>query len=405
MLISRGVLISRVVNSGCDPWLAKELFTLPAQHAGMEKPDATLIQSLKPASFQERGVAVPFTTPALAGARIRPADRTGTEFVVPNPSGGRGVYILTWTGVKQLCRPTVHDTLLHQRMSRLPVMSPAGVRATARQLAAEGLAGKEATLAAVASAELERKELVLVNFLMLITLMEQVEPGGLRISADTEHTPEVDRRARRIVGQVAPAIGRSSAQIATDLEALSALFVPVGLRAEIPPARLPRLMARLTATAGGLAAWAERFADDSRASLASSLSRSALVTTAAAGTAHTTALDLTDNMMGLLLDWAGDPSEVIKQTSRPEWILDGWERFCLLWETAETISTQSAALLEMAQLVPMLPREGNTFGQERTELEKLEPGLRNAQLNVSWRGGGALQGLIARNEKLQGLIA
>jgi hypothetical protein len=156
----------------------------------MEKTDATLIQSLKPASFLERGVAVPFTTPALAGARIRPADRTGTEFVVPNPSGGRGVYILSWTGVKQMCRPTVHDTLLHQRVSRLPVMSPAGVRATARQLAAEGLAGKDATLAATASATQERKELVLVNFLMLITLMEQVEPAGLRISADTEHTPK-----------------------------------------------------------------------------------------------------------------------------------------------------------------------------------------------------------------------
>ena len=109
---------------------------------------------------------------------------------MPNPSGGRGVYILTWSGVKQLCRPTVHDTLLHQRVSRLPVMSPAGVRSAARQLAAEGLAGKDATLAASASAAQERKELVLVNFLMLVTLMEQVEPAGLKISADTEHTPE-----------------------------------------------------------------------------------------------------------------------------------------------------------------------------------------------------------------------
>ncbi len=371
----------------------------------MEKSDATLVQSLKPASFQERGVAVPFTTPALAGARIRPADRTGTEFVVPNPSGGRGVYILTWTGVKQMCRPTAHDTLLHQRVSRLPVMSPSGVRTTARQLAAEGLAGKEATLAATASAALERKELVLVNFLLLVTLMEQVDPAGLPISADTEHTPEIDRRAQRVVAQVAPAIGRTAVQIAEDLEALSTLFVPIGLRAEAPPARLPRLMARLTATADGLAAWAEQFKDDSRANLASSLSRSALVTTTAAAAAHNAALDLTDNMMGLLLVWSGNPTEVIKQTSRPEWILDGWERFCLLWETAVTISTQSAALLEMAQLVPMLPKEGSAFGQERSELEKLEPGLRNAQLNVSWRGGGALQGLIARNEKLQGLIA
>jgi hypothetical protein len=381
------------------------LFIIRAQHAGMEKPNAPLVQSLRPANFQERGVAVPFTTPALAGARIRPAERTGTEFVVPNPSGGRGVYILTWSGVKQLCRPTVHDTLLHQRVSRLPVMNPSGVRTTARQLAAEGLAGKEATLAAAASAALERKELVLVNFLLLVTLMEQVEPGGLRVSAETEHTPEIDRRARSIVAHVAAAIGRTPTQIGEDLEALSRLFVPIGLRAETPPARLPRLMARLAATADGLAAWADQFKDDSRANLASSLSRSALVTAAAAGTAHTAVLDLTDNMVGLLQLWAGNPTEVIKQASRPEWILDGWERFCLLWETAATVSTQSAALLEMAQLVPMLPKEGATFGQERSELEKLEPGLRTAQLNVSWRGGGALQGLIARNEKLQGLIA
>jgi hypothetical protein len=371
----------------------------------MDTPSATLIQSHKPASFQERGVAVPFTTPQLSGARIRPAERTGTEFVVPNPSGGRGVYILTWSGVKQMCRPTVHDTLLHQRVSRLSVMSPSGVRVTARQLAAEGLAGKDATLAAAASVAQERKEQILVNFLMLITLMEQMEPAGLQISADTEHTPEIDRRARRIVTHVGAAIGRNPAQIAMDLESLSALFVPIGLRAETPPARLPRLMTRLTATADGLAIWADQFPDDSRASLASSLGRSALVTATCAIAAHSAALDLTSDMAGLLQLWASAPGEVTKQTSRPEWILDGWERFCLLWETAASISTQSAALLEMAQLVPMLPKEGTTFGQERSELEKLEPSLRNATLNVSWRGGGALQGLIARNERLQGLIA
>ena len=70
------------------------------------------------------------------------------------------------------------------------------------------------------------------------------------------------------------------------------------------------------------------------------------------------------------------------------------------------ISTQSAALLEMAQLVPMLPKEGGAIGATNgPELEKLEPGLRNAQLNASWRGGGASHGLVARNERLQGMIA
>lgn len=381
------------------------LFIIPAQHGRMNNLNATLIQSYKPASFLERGVAVPFTTPQLAGARIRHAARTGTEFLVPNPSGGRGVYILTWGGVKQLCRPTVHDTLLHQRISRLPVMDPAAVRVTARQLAAEGLAGKEATFAAAASVALERRELILVNFLLLIILMEQVEPAGLRISADTEHTPEIDRRARRIVSQVGATIGRGPAQIGADLEALSTLFVPVGLRAEIPPARLPRLMTRLETVADGLEAWAAQLPDDSRSVLAASLGRSASVTATCAASAHSDAQDLTSDVPGLLQAWAGTPAEIAKQTSRPEWILDGWERFCLLWETAGTMSSQSAALLEMAQLVPMLPKEGLACGEERTELEKLEPGLHNAQLNTSWRGGGASHGLIARNERLQGLIA
>ena len=110
-------------------------------------------------------------------------------------------------------------------------------------------------------------------------------------------------------------------------------------------------------------------------------------------------------MPGLLRAWAGAPAEIAKQASRAEWILDGWERFCLLWETADHISAQRAVLREMAQLVPMLPKDGADLGDERHELEQLEPTLRAAQLNARWRSGGASQGLIARNERLQGLIA
>jgi len=371
----------------------------------MSTPNGPLVQSQKPTSFQERGVAVPFTTPQLAGARIRPAARTGTEFVVPNPSGGRGVYILSWGGIKQLCRPTVHDTLLHQRVSRLPAMDPSSIRRTARQLAAEGHAGREATIAAAASAAADHNELVLMNFLMLVALMEQVESAGLSISADTERTPELDLRARRILTHVAVAIGRPVSQISDDLEALSALFVPIGLDGVTPPARLPKLMARLQEAAAALEIWALRNPDDSCAGLASSLGRSALVTVNCATAAHAAARELTRNIKSLLVAWARAPADIEKKVGHTEWILDGWERFCLLWETATTISNQRAALREMAQLVPMLPKEGTAFGEERVELEKLEPGLRSAQLNVSWRGGGASQGLVARNERLQGLIA
>ena len=371
----------------------------------MDTPNARLIQGYKPASFPERGVAVPFTTPQLAGARIRSAERTGTEFVVPNPSGGRGVYILSWSGVRQLCRPTVHDTLLHQRISRLAAMDPGSVRLTAQKLAAEGLAGRDATLAAVASVETDKRELILANFLLLVMLMEQVDPAGPRISAETERTPELDLRARRVVTQVGLSTGRGVTQISEDLEALGALFVPIGLQDEQPSARLPRMTARLEAAATGLEGWAIQFPNDGCVSLASSLARSATVTAKCARTTLRDARAMTGDIRGLLRAWATARGEVAKKLARTEWVLDGWERFCLLWETADTTSQQRAVLREMAQLVPMLPQDGLDMGDERLELEKLEPGLRAAQLNVSWRGGGASQGLIARNERLQGLMA
>jgi hypothetical protein len=369
----------------------------------MSTSNPSLVQSHKPASFTERGVAVPFTTPQLAGARIRRAERTGTEFIVPNPSGGRGVYILHWGAVRQLCRPTVHDTLLHQRISRLPSMDPSSVRLAARQLAAEGMAGREATLAAGASVEADRKELILVNFLMLIILMEQVEPTGLGVSTEIIRTPELDQRARRIVAQVATSIGRTAVQIGTDLEALSALFVPVGLDGDLPAARLPALTARLDATARGLANWARQFPDDGHADAAISLSRTASVTANAATATLRAARDLTLDIRGLLQAWAGTPAEIAQQTHHAEWILDGWERFSLLWETATHASAQRALVPELAQLVPTLPRDGAGRGSERQEPDKPETS-RGTPLNTNWRAGGASHALIARNERLHALI-
>lgn len=364
-----------------------------------------LMESHKPASFAERGVAVPFTTPRLAGARVRPAERTGTEFLVPNPSGGRGVYVLHWGGVRQLCRPTVHDTLLHQRISRLPVMEPRGVRLTARRLAAEGMAGREASIAAQATGEADTRDQILINFLLLVALMERMEPIGLRISAETERTPELDLRARRLVGRFAASIGRDVVRVGSDLEALSPLFVAVGLDQAGPPARLPRLAERLGEAADSLALWARRYPDDVFASLAASLARSARLSASCAAATLRAVRAMTHDMPGLLQAWAGAPAEVARQAGRPEWVLDGWERFCLLWETTSHVSTQRAVLPEMAQLVPLLPREVTEWGDERLEMEGLEPVFRGARLNDPWRAGGASHGLIARNERLQALIS
>ena len=71
----------------------------------------------QPATFLDRGVTVPFTTPFLLGARIRPTEtRSGLELVISNPAGGRGFYIVPWAAMPEVCSPTLHDRRLWQRL-------------------------------------------------------------------------------------------------------------------------------------------------------------------------------------------------------------------------------------------------------------------------------------------------
>ncbi len=218
-------------------------------------------RSFHPTTFLERGIPVPFTTPMLAGTRVRPAERGGIELVVPNPSGGKGVYVLPWDGVHQLCRPTVHDTRLSEVLAGLQNVTPATIRQAARQVA-----GREPSTAAKASVADEHHARVLVNFLLLLELIEQVEPGGV---GDTSAAPirivEVEPRVRRALVRVAPRLGLRAQEVADGLEQLAAIFSGVGLPGQSPPTRITRLLGALERLRTEIEAWGKECDGDSGA--------------------------------------------------------------------------------------------------------------------------------------------
>ena len=82
----------------------------------------------QPTTFLERGVVLPFTTPALLGGRIRPGERKSAELVLANPAGAEGVYILPWSGMPDVCTPTLHDRALWGRVAQLAILTPRTVR-------------------------------------------------------------------------------------------------------------------------------------------------------------------------------------------------------------------------------------------------------------------------------------
>ena len=349
-----------------------------------------------PATFASRGVAVPFTTPLLAGARVRPSQRTGIELVLPNPSGSDGIYILHWPGVRALCRPTVHDTVLFRLLSSVPAINPEQVREAALDAALAGHAGQDAATAAETAIAHGRQQHLLAHVLLLTALLAQLDPDA----PPPEQPADIERRASAALYRIAPALGRTVAQLAASLAAIGALVAPMGIAAGDRDARIPRLLTRLRDTLTDLAGWLAADPDNDIGGLGRAIAiamRRACDTGEAVLAAARSALT---DPLALLKRWIADPAGVQATAMRCAWLLDGWERVALLWLSANPQVSRRVALLEMAPLIPVLPREVTAWTDISIHADMMRQACRVTSREDGWRTGGSAFALIERNEKL-----
>jgi hypothetical protein len=360
------------------------------------------VQPYHPATFLERGVAVPFTTPLLGGTRARPADKKGLELVVANPSGGRGVYVMAWPSITTLCRPTLHDKVLNTRIGRLSAVTPAVMRRIAREIAAEGLAGEAAMEAAQLASDADREDKITTNYELLMSLVQQQNAGFVRPPAERWKDRALQKAwARHTVAQVAPRLNRSTEWAASALEALAEVMTDTGVGTG-KTGRIPRLIAMLHHTRNDIADWSKemRLQEDQMA-YARMICEVADLTLSMSADILSQVHGMTGEMVGLLRTWSSDPASVMRLSSRPEWLLDGWEKICLVWDFAKDDATRRAALLEMADLVPILPKEARDWCEKLFDIEGALRFRRVIRLNEDWRTGEAVVGLIARNEQMR----
>jgi hypothetical protein len=353
------------------------------------------VQPYHPTTFLERGVAIPFTTPLLGGTRARPASKPGLELIVSNPSGGRGVYIMPWPSVATLCRPTLHDRVFNTRIGRLDFVTPAVIRQIAREIAVEGLAGEAAMEAARLAADSERDDKVATNYELLMSLIEQ---NGPCLIAANLNDPEAEKiLARQTISRVAPRLNQSTAWTASALEALAEVMTDTGMGAGTA-GRIPRLIDGLRRTRAEIADWTGTRKRDDQAAYGRMIGTVADVTLALADNVLSQVHALTREMVGLLRTWAADPASVVQLASRPEWLLDGWEKICFVWNYAQDDVSRRMALLEIVDLVPVLPREARDWCDRSFDIDGAMRFRRNIRLNEDWRTGENVLALIARNE-------
>jgi hypothetical protein len=357
----------------------------------------------QPATFASRGVTVPFTTPLLTGARVRQSKRTGTEFVVPNSSGGRGVYILLWPGVLELCTPTVHDRALAQRMSCLARIDPANVRGSALDVALEGYAGRKAAAAAEVARQSDHSRVSSMQSHLLAALIEQVEPALRKATALAESMPDFERQAGLVLRRIAPAAGSSPAHLTIVLSSMGAEFASIGVERNGHTARIPRLIIQLAEAQADIARWLLANPQNDLEPLGRAVTgtMAGALDGAEAMLAQTRAT-LADPVK-LLQSWIANPDDAAGLVARCDWLLDGWEHNCLIWKIADSDSSRRAALLEMAQSLPIWPREVNDWFPAPIPLESMNLACRVVSRNDAWRSGAAALALIERNETLRAM--
>jgi hypothetical protein len=382
------------------------------------------LKAYLPTTFAERGVLVPFTTPLLAGARVRSCE-AGPEVLVPKPSGGAGMYVFPCHGVRQLCRATVHDRRLLQRLEKLASITPRSLREVARAVSLEGLAGREAQSAANAASQLDQQARDMASRLLLLALYERVQPGAVKAININMLEPALQNTAQQSVIAHAARLGLPPQTLPLHLEQAGTAFAQVGTYRSEHRTRILILLDMVRQMHEALTAWGKtqpvRSGELSNmvAEVAGATLACALITTREARLA-------TQDVVALMQQWPANRSILTAQAERSEWLLDGWEPICQIWQTAETDAERSAALNEIAALVPVLPKETGEWAHTTIRVQSLftfretvlvredwrvtgdsparPQGRRRVQQNEDWRTASVVD-VVERNEHLRALTA
>lgn len=353
-----------------------------------------------PATFEERGVVAPFTTPTLAFSRVRADGREGLEILIPGLSGSSGVYVIAWAAVREMFRMTVHDRALHEAIDSAKATTPRAMRHCTNETALSGLAGPDAIECAKAALLQEENERLLTNFYLISSVVDRLAATPAKLTVAELSSPQGQRRVRQILDDIAQRLGASSERLYRSLEVWSDLIAPIGLSVMPHECRLRRLMKRLEGFRMNAAEWGRRSnADpDGLSFLAADVAKLTLdigYPIVAEVDAFTTDLGAT------LTGWDAAERAIKNRVDRLSWLLDGWEHVLTIWDgvVESPIWEQVEAMEEIVRTLPLAPTKELELLKNKAWGD-LENALRRfVKPMQSWKSGDVDIELLLRVEQ------
>lgn len=355
-----------------------------------------------PATFEERGACVAFTTPLLSQTRVRRDSDCRLEVLIPSFSEGRGIYVVPWRAVPEIVSMTVHDRFLHALIAHEGATTPDGVRRAALRAARKGLAGPGAVESARATLAVEEEDRTITNFLLIVEVLNGAGINAsdlIRAGLDSE---EGERMTRQSMTRAAERIGIDAAELYRRVADMAEVMCPIGL-AQAP--RPGRLRGRLTEL--------ETFRDTARAWADQDVSDTAPVAAFCAGVATDT-LAIGKLLLGefdrcaagagvIVREWDRHIGVVRRTAERLAWLVDGWDFLTTAWRDAleRTPQDQRMTMNELFRILPLIPRSESRYAHAAGADDVLVKHRRSVRAYEDWRTGQVDSELIRRIETIK----
>lgn len=360
-----------------------------------------------PSTFAERGVAVPFTTPLLAQARLRLDRNEQFEFLLPNFTGGKGTYVMPWKTVPSMMTVTLHDRLLFDAISKLEGHSPETIRRASLEVQASGVAGPDAAITAGKLIDADNQQLVLTQFILVTELLKLVNIGAADLLRPGMTAEQSKRMARNALAKVAQIVKVQPDALSTAVERLGEAVAPVGLPQCPQSGRLRALATRLDEFCNDLERWSNLDISDA----------SELADFIAGVARHT--LELVKMRLVQLDKVCADPKQIIHDeprfraaimthVSRISWLLDGWDFILAMWDSVRDTpgEPQQTMVADISRLVPVIPKEEIAMAADSFDMDALAKIQRRwVRMNEDWRTGALDMPAVMRMESLKARVA
>jgi hypothetical protein len=356
-----------------------------------------------PSTFEERGIAVPFTTPLLAHSRVRKNYRGQLELSIPNFAGVDGNYVMPWKAVCDLVEPTLHDKLLFEHVIDSKVTTPHEMRIAALSVATTGIAGPEVAEAAKKAVAMDEESKALHHVVLILRLLEETSNGT---AIDLREIGSVDRQeyVRKALAQVSGELGMAADALDERIAELTRMTYPVGVDWNPIEGRLRVQIRALSQFRDALYTWGNDQVNEAgeRAVFSSEVADLTLATSSGILNNFNEAMK---SPFSVVSAWRKATAEVERFSSRLLWLLDGWDTVVHWWECCKDENERIFAAEQMTAVLPLIPANEIEMSQREAANGLIEKSNRWVRLNRDWSTGEIDVELIHRMETVKARAA